>query len=120
MLTKKTLAIELSKLKVFEKPKLTGEQYTTDSEIAAEVLHFAYMDHDIKNNIIADLGCGTGILGIGVLLLEAGFVYFVDNDKEAIEILKDNLSKYKINKKKYKIINKYIKDFDENVDVVIQ
>ena len=67
----------MSKLKAFIHPKVKQEQYTTDSEPAAEVLHSAYMNHDIKNKIIADLGCGTGILGIGCLLLEAGFVYFL-------------------------------------------
>src|SRR3989338_609526 len=118
MLSKSGLAVELSKLKSFIQPKVKQEQYTTDSELAAEVLHSAYMNHDVKNKIIADLGCGTGILGIGCLLLEAGFVYFVDNDKDVLEILKENLKKY--NFKNYKIINKDIKDFNEAVDVVIQ
>ena len=118
MLSKSGLAVELSKLKAFIHPKVKQEQYTTDSEPAAEVLHSAYMNHDIKNKIIADLGCGTGILGIGCLLLEAGFVYFVDNDKEVLEILKENLKKY--NFKNYKIINKDIKDFNEAVDIVMQ
>ena len=118
MLSKSGLAVELSKLKAFIHPKVKQEQYTTDSEPAAEVLHSAYMNHDIKNKIIADLGCGTGILGIGCLLLEAGFVYFVDNDKDVLEILKENLKKY--NFKNYKIINKDIKDFNEAVDIVMQ
>ncbi len=113
-----SLAIELSKLKTFTNPKVKQEQYITESEVAAEVLQFAFMHHDIKNKIIADLGCGTGILGIGCLLLEAGFVYFVENDEKAIKILKKNLKKYKF--KKYKIINKNIKDFYQLVDIVIQ
>ncbi len=113
----KELAIELSKLKLFEQPKVMQEQYTMESEIAAEILQSAFMHQNIKNKIIADLGCGTGILGIGALLLEAGFVYFVDNDNEALTILKKNLKKY--NFKNYKIINKNIKDFYQLVDIVI-
>lgn len=112
------LAVELSKLKTFANPKVMREQYPADSEIAAEVLHSAYMNHDVKNKIIADLGCGTGILGIGALLLEAGFVFFVDDDEDALNILKENLRKYKF--KNYKIINKDIKEFNQLVDVVIQ
>lgn len=118
MLSKSQLAIELSKLAIFTSPKIKEEQYSTDSEIAATVLHSAHMNKDIKNKIIADLGCGTGILGIGCLLLEAKSVFFVENDKEAINILKENLKKY--NFKNYKIINKDIKDFNEAVDIVIQ
>lgn len=118
MLSKSQLAIILSKLKVFTSPKIKQEQYSTDSEIAATILHSAYMNNDIKNKIIADLGCGTGILGIGCLLLEAGFVYFVDNDKNSLEILKENLNKFEF--KNYKIINKDIKDFNEPIDIIIQ
>jgi len=114
-----SLAIELSKLKTFENPKVKQEQYSTESEIAAEILNFALLNKDIKNKTIADLGCGTGILGIGCLLLEAGFVYFVDNDKDALKILKSNIKKFNINKNKYKIINSDIKKFYKIVDTVI-
>ncbi|HCQ22242.1 MAG: 50S ribosomal protein L11 methyltransferase [Aphanizomenon sp.] len=34
--------------------------------------------------IIADIGCGSGILGIGAILLGAGKVYAVDNDPLAV------------------------------------
>ena len=33
-----------------------------------------------KPLIIADIGCGSGILGVGAILLGAGKVYAVDND----------------------------------------
>ena len=90
MLTKKKLAIQISKLKGYEEADVRLEQYTTDSEIAAEVLWFAFLNNDIKNKIIADFGCGTGVLGIGALLLGAKKVYFVDVDKKILEICKSN------------------------------
>jgi len=71
MHTKSSLAIELSNLNVFSKAKVKLEQYPTDSEIAADVLWNAYMKDELKGKTIADLGCGTGILGIGALLLGA-------------------------------------------------
>ena len=87
MVSKSSLAIELSKLKVFNQANVSLEQYPTDSEIAATILWQAKMNNDIEDKIIADLGAGTGILGIGALLLGADYVYFVEKDEKAIEIL---------------------------------
>ena len=93
--SKSKLAIVLSGLKGFEMPKLKQEQYITDSEIAAAVLWNAYLIGDIENKVIADLGCGTGILGIGALLLGAKHVFFVDSDEKALETAKNNILKVK-------------------------
>jgi len=92
--SKKQLAVLLSKLKGFEGPKVRAEQYTTDPEIAAEVLWAAFMNEDI-GKVSVDLGCGPGILGIGLLVLGAERVYFVDFDKDALETAKNNLEKAK-------------------------
>ena len=35
------------------------------------------MNNDIKDKTIADLGCGTGILGLGAAVLEAKKVYLI-------------------------------------------
>lgn len=114
-MNKKQLAIELSKLKSFEKPKLKLEQYFLDSEIAAELLWLAYLNSDIKNKIIADLGGGTGVLSYGALLLGAKKVYLVEKDKDAVKIAKKNILN-----KKIRFINKDIKYFNVKVDTVIQ
>ncbi|MFC1697847.1 METTL5 family protein [Nanoarchaeota archaeon] len=115
------LAIILSKLKVFTKAKVKEEQYATDSEIASNALNLVNMQNDIKGKIIADLGSGTGILGIGCLLLGAKKVHFVEKDKEAVEICKENLKSIgeNFNIENNSIKNIDIKDFDEKVDVVI-
>lgn len=94
-LSKSRLAIMLSKLKVFDDPKVKAEQYPMDSEIGAEVLWNAYINGDILEKVSVDLGCGTGILGIGALILGAKKVYFVDNDQNAINLAKDNLKSIK-------------------------
>lgn len=125
MLTKSNLAILLSKLKRFEKPKIKEEQYETDSEIAASVLWQAYMSNDIKDKMIADLGSGTGILGLGSVLLEAKKVYMIENDKAAVEIAKEN-AKVLEKETKMKIldklifINQDIKGVKIHADTVIQ
>ena len=117
--SKSGLAIELSGLETFTSPKAKLEQYPTDSEIAADIIWQAYMLGDIKGKTIADLGCGTGILGIGALLLGAKKVFFVDTDTAALAVLGNNLNKEGI-KKGFSIINSDISDFKERADIVLQ
>jgi len=88
---KSKLAIILSKLKVFSSPSLELEQYPLDGKNASDILWMAFSLGDIANKVIADLGCGTGILGIGALLLGAKKVYFIDKSQAAIRIAKENL-----------------------------
>ncbi len=123
--SKSSLAVLLSKLRVFEVPKLKSEQYTTDSEIAADVLWQAYYLRDIEKRTIADLGSGTGILGFGALLLKAKKVFFVENDKDLIKIIKENLAfiekETKTNlSEKAIFLNQDINNFNDKVDTVIQ
>jgi putative methylase len=92
-ISKSRLAIILSQLEQFSEPKVMLEQYPTDPEIAAEVLWNAYMHEDIYGKVIADLGCGTGILGLGALLLGASHVVLVDIDEQALNLAKKNYSK---------------------------
>lgn len=117
-MTKRELAISLTKLDVFEKANIKLEQYPTDANIAAEVLWFADLNKDIEGKTITDLGAGTGILGIGCLLMGAKKVLFVEKDSKAISILKNNLEL--IESKEYEIINKDIQSFNKKVDLVIQ
>ena len=83
--SKKALAVLLSRLEGFIGPKVRVEQYATDPEIAAEVLWQAFMKGDI-GKVSVDLGCGTGILGIGLLALGSKKVYFIDSDQKVIDI----------------------------------
>ena len=120
---KKNLSILLSQLKTFNKPKYNLEQYQTDAEITADILWNAFMNNDIKGKVIADLGCGNGIFGIGALILNAKKVFFLDIDENNISLAKDNLTT--IEKKTNfdsdaKFINKNVKSFKTKVDVVIE
>jgi len=116
--SKKQLAVYLSRLQSFEKPSYRLEQYPTDSEIAAEVIWYANQLGDFKHSKVADLGCGTGILGIGALLFNPEQVYFVDVDERALKKLKNNLQLMELNN--YEIFNSDIREFDKKIDVVIQ
>lgn len=123
-ITKSKLAIILSKLRDFDENILHLEQYSTPSEIAADVVWKAFMAGDVENKTILDPACGPGYFGIACLLLGAKKVYFVDIDEKAIDILKSNLNlvqlKNKRIEKRYLVKKIDIKDFDEKVEVIIQ
>lgn len=117
-LSRSSLAIELSTIKGFSQPKVRVEQYITDSEIAATVLWDAYMKGDIKGEVIVDLGCGTGILGIGCMVLGAKEVYFVESESSAMEIAKENVKNVESDSlSEFFLMD--VADFDKKVDTVI-
>lgn len=117
-MNKKQLAIMLSKLKTFEKPKVKFEQYQTDPEIAAEIAWFAFMNNDIKDKIVADFGCGNGVLGIAALLLNARQVYFIDIDNDSILLTKQNLNSLKL--QNYILLHQDISKFNKKIDTVLE
>lgn len=123
MVDKKELSLILSKLETFEKPKVQYEQYQTPSELAATALWKVYMDGNIKNKNITDLGCGTGIFGIGALLLGAKRVIFVDADEDALKVAKKNKAyaeKIAGNKLNADFLNKDAVAYKGKSDVVVQ
>ncbi|MBN2051994.1 methyltransferase [Candidatus Woesearchaeota archaeon] len=121
-MTKKELSILLSRLRIFDKTEMMLEQHPTDSEIAGEVLWNAYMQGDVEGKVIADLGCGTGVLGLGASLLGAQKVFLVDIDAEAVELAIQNktfLEQETGNRLNAIFSAGDIAVFDEKVDVVI-
>jgi putative methylase len=90
IMKKKKLEILLQGLKTFNSPKAHLEQYTTPSNIAADILYLAYSLDDIAGKKVLDLGCGCGIFGIGAALLGADSVMGMDVDEGAIAIAKEN------------------------------
>jgi putative methylase len=88
---KKEIELILEKLKPLEKPKVSLEQYTLPSYLAAEILNLAYLAGDIEKKTVADFGCGSGKLAIGAALLGAKKVIGIDIDEEAIKVAKENL-----------------------------
>ena len=101
MISKKELEILLSKIATFEKSKPELEQYQTPSAIAADILWTAFMNRDIRNKEVADLGSGTGIFAIGASLLGAKLAIGYEADASAIALARKNV---KIVKKTLKIL----------------
>jgi putative methylase len=120
--SKKELAVILSQLQGIEHPVMALEQYETPSEIAADWIWQAALLGDVAGKTILDAGCGSGILGIGVLLLGAKKVYFVEKSEQLIAQCQENIRTIE---EAYEIgepimLHQDIAVFDERVDVVFQ
>jgi len=120
--TKSELEIELSKLKGFEKASFLLEQYATPSHIAADWIWWMAMNREVAGKIFLDAASGPGILGIGLLLLGAEKVYFVDKDHKIMQTCVANYNKvkeeYEIGEAEF-LVND-ITLFDQEVDIVVQ
>jgi len=84
---KRELEIVLEKLRGFERPKIKLEQYVTPPTLPAFLVVNAKLNGDL--DIVFDLGCGTGILGIAASYLGSYSVGF-DIDYESVKIAKRN------------------------------
>ena len=71
----------------------TGNHATT--QLCLESLEMR-IDEDSQGEVLADIGCGSGILSIGALLLGASKVYAVDTDLLAVESTTSNRELNKI------------------------
>lgn len=68
------------------------EQYPTRPHIAACMLQtIAATFDDLEDKLVADLGCGCGVLSIGAAMLGAGAVVGFDIDKDALEQFQGNI-----------------------------
>jgi len=124
--SKKALEVILSRIAGFPSAKVRIEQYMTPSSIAAEILWFGALKDHIEGKVILDLGCGTGILGIGAALLGAQKVIFVDSDSSALDIARKNYARVKseiYTPGDTLFLHADINDvgpFKENIDLVLQ
>lgn len=122
--SKKQLAVLLSRMKPFEHPDPSLEQYPTDSEVAASLLWQAFLEGDIEHKRVADFGCGTGILGIGALALGAKHATFIELDPRIFPVLMENLALLEELSDRtygnYEIIQGNVASYDEEMDTILQ
>lgn len=111
---KKHLEMILQRIPSNPSPDPILEQYQTPATMAADILFIAYKD--IKNKIVADFGCGTGIFSIGTALLGAKKVFGIDVDEKALEIAEKQAMEHGA---KIEFICSIIEDFFEKCDTVI-
>ena len=92
----KNIISSLESLETFSSPKDYLEQYQTPPSIAGEMIHYISNNYSLNNYSIADLGCGTGILGISAALCGCKNVFLFDIDEEALDIAKNNIEKLEL------------------------
>uniref|UniRef100_U9TXM9 Methyltransferase-like protein 5 n=1 Tax=Rhizophagus irregularis (strain DAOM 181602 / DAOM 197198 / MUCL 43194) TaxID=747089 RepID=U9TXM9_RHIID len=93
----KNLESELQVVAGFDKPKIQLEQYCTTPHLAARMLYTAHTVYDdIESKVIADFGCGCGILSIAANLLDSNYNLALDIDNDALQIAKENCSEFEV------------------------
>ncbi|XP_035811405.1 rRNA N6-adenosine-methyltransferase METTL5 isoform X2 [Amphiprion ocellaris] len=87
----------LQQVDTFEEPKILLEQYPTSPHIAACMLYTIHSTFDdIEGKLVADLGCGCGVLSIGAAMLDAGLCVGFDIDEDALDIFRRNAEEFEI------------------------
>ncbi len=115
-INKKKLEIKLQSLMLPKIYNIDLEQYPTDPSLASSIIINAYLNNDILNKKVADLGCGNGIFAIGASLLGAEKSKGFDIDPKMIEIaIKNN----EIAGANAEFINIDVLDIKENFDTII-
>ena len=95
------LETALYDVETFEKPKVLLEQYPTRPHIAACILHTIQTCYGgLDDRIVADLGCGAGVLSIGARLMGARTVIGFDIDSAALQVAQKNLEEFQLNSEK--------------------
>ena len=120
--SQRDLEIELSKLSSFEQPSFELEQYATPARIAAEWVWSMALKREVAGKVFLDAASGPGILGIGLLLMGAKKVYFLDKDHQIMQVCIHNYNQVQ---KEYEIgLAEFIVEdvtlFDAEVDIVVQ
>jgi len=95
------------------------EQYHTPASIAADVVWNAQAYGDLRDMKVVDLGCGTGILALGVALMGAVEVVGVDVDIDALQVANSEAVRLEV-QDKCRFLNMDMNDFQEQADTVIQ
>lgn len=115
------LAMSLSKLLPHPCEDVDLEQYSTDGNVASKFISSIISFGDLSSDsVVGDLGAGNGILGIGSLKVGAERCIFLEIDKKACEILKQNLVLNNLSESS-SIINEYL-DSNTNfpkVDLIV-
>ncbi|CAM9723426.1 unnamed protein product, partial [Phaeothamnion confervicola] len=80
-----------------ERTNIALEQYSTSPHLAARMIFTADMQYgDIEGKVVLDMGCGTGVLGIGAAVMGAAHVVGWDVDPGALEVAAENAAEIEV------------------------
>ena len=106
----------LSRIPSHPAPRADLEQYATPADVAAPLLFEAFTLGDIEGKRVADLGCGTGILGIGAAVLGAREVVAIDLDEGAVEVAAEHARRHSL-EMEFRIGD--VREWNDSVDTVL-
>ncbi|HEY8443662.1 MAG TPA: 50S ribosomal protein L11 methyltransferase [Clostridia bacterium] len=72
---------------------------------------------EIKDKTVLDVGCGSGILGLGALALGARKVIMIDNDQSAVKVAQENLE-YNAMTDRAELVWGVLGDVDAKADII--
>ncbi|RLE79327.1 MAG: RNA methyltransferase, partial [Thermoprotei archaeon] len=97
VLRKKDLEMLLEEIPEVTRGKIELEQYTIPSALAATILWIlAFEERGLENKLVLDLGCGTGRLGLGALVMGAQYVVGLDLDYSLLEKARKSAKKLNV------------------------
>ena len=82
---------------------------------------FASIQDYIDDAIVLDLFAGSGNLGIEAISNGANICYFVDNNRECIKVINENINNFNINNQSVVLNKDYLKalnDFNIKFDII--
>lgn len=100
----KHLESALSSVQGFSNPIWSLEQYLTPPHLASSFIYKVHSLDDIEGCSILDLGCGTGMLLIGAMLMGAESAIGVDGDMYALLLAKENLGSMELDEEAIDLI----------------
>lgn len=77
---------------------------------------FGSIQNYVKDSVVLDLFAGSGNLGIEAISNGSKYCYFIDNNKEVISVLRDNINSFKISDKCNILFNDYKRVLDNFKD----
>ncbi|XP_022254067.1 methyltransferase-like protein 5 isoform X2 [Limulus polyphemus] len=81
-------------VEVFKSPKVKLEQYPTSPHIASRMLHTIDTRYkDLDGCMVADLGCGCGVLAVGASLLGASYQNSCEYELKNLELIQMDVTK---------------------------
>ncbi len=86
----------------------------TSSRVKKSIFDILWSRFGVEGKSVLDLFAGTGALGIEALSRGASEACFVDRSKDAVKVIKINLSRLGMDPRSYKVVNSDYKSFLTN------